>query len=212
MPRYARFTMSGTLASGQERWSTSVAFTDEDQIAPYESGTAQAWATAGAAWINTNLGTTLRNALSSGGSITRINTYLYSDVGGVAQYAGITNTSIAGLTSPVHPLQTAVVCSLRTPLATRSGRGRMYWPAVGTPVQSNGRVINTTVGSMVAEFRLLLQGIASTWPETGEIEPVVVSESTSALNKVSSLQVGDVLDTQRRRRDSLPEAYTSVTY
>jgi len=51
--------------------------------------------------------------------------------------------------------------------------------------------------------------IKATLPEANL---TVWSRKTANFHDVNSLQVGNVLDTQRRRRDTLIEAYTAVTY
>jgi hypothetical protein len=212
VPRVARIVLGGTLGGGADVWSCGWNYSDPDQIAPYEATTAQAWADAVEAGILTIVGTNLRECLSVSGSITSISTYLYEDIGQPAQYVGFQSLAQAGTGGAIHDLQTAVVCSLRTTLATRRGRGRIYWPAVGQSLQSNGRMISTEVDGLVGNFRTMFEGVAAAWPETGELDLGVVSTVGATFTPVNRIQVGDVLDNQRRRRDALVENYTTLVY
>lgn len=134
-------------------------------------------------------------------------------VGGlVAAAEGPRPVPIAGTSSTPHPYQTAMVCSLRTSTPGGHGRGRLYWPATGAPLSS------TTLRPAAATVLNALNGFVSLLADiTAEIQaydaaarPVVWSRTTNALHQITRLQVGDVLDVQRRRRDTLSESYQTA--
>jgi hypothetical protein len=120
----------------------------------------------------------------------------------------------AGTGSTAHPYQTSLVISLRTALPGASGRGRMYWPATGiAAVATDLRLSAANATSVLAGAKTYLSSIETaieaTLPNTSL---VVWSRKTAGLNGVISLQLGNIFDVQRRRRDVLIESYSSTTW
>lgn len=98
------------------------------------------------------------------------------------------------------PFQVAPVVSLRTALATRAGRGRFYAPSPAVDQQAAGRLITT------AQTALLNSAVAMFGALTGAgLSGVLYSRSTTQTQEITSVDVGDVIDTQRRRRNKLIE-------
>lgn len=98
------------------------------------------------------------------------------------------------------PFQCAPVVSLRTALATRAGRGRFYAPSLAVDQQAGGKMIATAQTALrdgaVAMFGVL----------TGAgLDGVLYSRTTFQTQTLTSVDVGDVIDTQRRRRNKLIE-------
>lgn len=212
MPRYLRFTISGTLASGTEEWSTTCHFQDPNQIAPSEPQDLQGWADNCATDIGLLVTSQLKNGLSITGAIRRIDTYEYEDIGEPASLQGGAVLNYAGSATAVNPLPTSMVGSLRTGLPGRRYRGRMYWPAVGLQLTVGGRFSTSDATGAPPDFAEMLEGISTRWPATGAPVPVVVSKVGGVVTPVTSIQVGDVPDTQRRRRDALVETYSTSAY
>lgn len=103
------------------------------------------------------------------------------------------------------PPQTAICVSLRTALPTRAGRGRFFLPAPIVAESSSGRLASTAQGQVLAAVTGMLQSMQS------DLYPVVImhrDDLTTTL--VTSVDVGDVFDTIRRRRDKLVEARVSA--
>jgi len=109
--------------------------------------------------------------------------------------------------------QTAVVFSLRTNTPGASGRGRLYWPAVGSNISSDLRISTLQTGLYAGEAKSYLQAmrdaLSSSFP-AGVFDLAIRSRATRSTPHVVRIQVGNVLDTQRRRRDTLPESYSTV--
>jgi hypothetical protein len=120
---------------------------------------------------------------------------------------------LAGTGTAVSPPQSAVVVSLRTNTPGGSGRGRLYWPFIGGGVSSSGRIPTATVTAIVGGMKTYLNAIrgvlATNFPTIG-FDTAVRSKLTKTTPHVVRLQCGDVVDTQRRRRDHFPESYQSV--
>lgn len=119
-----------------------------------------------------------------------------------------------GAGSAPHPFQAAIVSSLRTAHAGASGRGRLYWPALGMTLgTSTARPTTATVTSFLSGVKTYLSGIEGAIEVTlTGVTLVVWSRKLPDIFPVTAIQVGDVLDVQRRRRDSLIEAIQSTPY
>src|SRR6187431_3343551 len=66
---------------------------------------------------------------------------------------------LVGLLVPARGSSSAIVVSLRTPTAGGHGRGRLYWPCVGTTVGSDLRLSPSTVTGLVTGFGLYLHAM-----------------------------------------------------
>lgn len=128
-------------------------------------------------------------------------------------------TPIAGTGSASKTPQDSLVFSLRTSTPGARGRGRMYWPALGATLGSDFKLTNpsaatvalaaATLADMVGD-QINLEWAANSMAVTCEL--AVRSTTDHVSRKVERIQVGDVLDTQRRRRDNLPETYVVQSY
>jgi len=130
------------------------------------------------------------------------------------QAEGIKTTAQVGTGASPHPFQTSIVSSLRTAFPGARGRGRLYWPATGVNISgSTLRPISSTITSVLGGVKTYLSGIEAAIDATLDGVSLAVWSRTSAqLNRVVSIQMGDVLDTQRRRRDTLVEAVSTTPY
>lgn len=116
-------------------------------------------------------------------------------------------TPVAGSAAAASqlPPQIAVVASLRTGARGPRGRGRMYLPLSGK-VGSSGKIGSadrTTYANATATF---IANIRSTGPR-----PAVVNPGPLTYSDVTTVQLGDMFDVQRRRREGIQETYVSVT-
>jgi len=127
---------------------------------------------------------------------------------------GVRGTIVSGSSGTNHPFQTAMVTSLRTPLAGASGRGRLYWPATGTTlVATNLRASPGDVTSILSSVKTYLTAIqASVTSQVPDSILAVWSRTLVTTLGVTRIQVGDILDVQRRRRDSQIENYQELAY
>lgn len=113
----------------------------------------------------------------------------------------------------VHPNQVALVVSLLTGLARGSAhRGRYFLPMPNLAVdQTDGLIGEAYALDVATSTRTFLEALSDTpGVDTSSTVNVVVMSRKSgapATHKVTAIEVGRVLDTQRRRRRSLPETY-----
>lgn len=123
-------------------------------------------------------------------------------------------TPVPGVGSGVLPYGSALVLSLRTPGVGGSARGRMYWPATGALLFStNYRLSTPAPATVLAGFKTFLLGIeAVIVAQLPNANLTVWSRTTENFHNVNALRLGDVIDSQRRRRDAILESYSAVSY
>jgi hypothetical protein len=119
---------------------------------------------------------------------------------------GLAPLTLAGTGSgePLPP-QTCIVASLLTILPTRAGRGRMYWPATTLDTVDGGRVLTASRDILANGVQNMFDSIQAA---AGGAYNVVIRHPSfipSTFTDVTSIRVGDVFDTQRRRRNKLKE-------
>lgn len=124
-------------------------------------------------------------------------------------------TPQVGAGSQSNPFQTSFVSSLRTAGVGASARGRLFWPATGMGIQvltmrPTTALVTASVGAIKTYLTSLTAAIAPSLTNAPVLS--VWSRTSGVTRPVTSIQGGDVLDVQRRRRDSLIETYQSVTY
>lgn len=137
-------------------------------------------------------------------------------LGKVSQYNPLTglilSTQMGGSTytctglSGALPPQVAICVTLRTSLAGSRNTGRFYLPGPAvTQIDANGRLLPADVLAIITALKAAFDaGIAAGWTAVN-----VYSKSQHLVIPVVSLDCGDVLDTQRSRRDKLVEARQS---
>lgn len=160
--------------------------------------------------------TALRAGLSAALNIYGVRVNAISDSGTlVAAAEHVKATPAAGQGSATRPLQVACCITLNAGAAFgRHYRGRIFFPALAGPVLSSStlRISPTDRGSLASALETLLNEIGGVINAQSVFVPpyvpVVYSRATGQLLGVQNISVGDVLDTQRRRRDSLRENRT----
>jgi hypothetical protein len=123
--------------------------------------------------------------------------------------------AIAGTGGSSHPSQTSVVLSLRSNVPGASGRGRLYWPATGMGIDAATlRPLASGLTNFLTDARTYLVAlngaVRATFP--GSVGLSVWSRTGATSHVISKLLVGDVLDTQRRRRDAYQETYQTQAF
>jgi hypothetical protein len=211
---YVRVSILGTQVS-EEVWSINPVF---DPTGEFPGGVSQTALDAAALAIaNLAIPTQLRAQLSTAATRNAARLEVRDDVSDELLGLSIqgSSTASAGTSVPVMPPQSAIVCSIRTATPGASGRGRIYWPAMGTVIGADGRLSSANVTAILADFKTYLLGMRSAlttaWPTIG-FDLAVRSKTTKTTPHAVRIQVGNVVDTQRRRRDSIPEAYQTLTF
>lgn len=139
----------------------------------------------------------------------------------IAVAVGVPSGPVQGTnTAPFLPNQDALVVSLLTARAGRSFRGRVYLPCLNATLLATGRVDPASTRNVALGFvQQLIEGLngANGFPLPGRPVPaaffrVAIQSTTSGqpAAPVINVKCGDVMDTQRRRRDKLVEAYNTL--
>jgi hypothetical protein len=140
-------------------------------------------------------------------SIQRITTGEISPLTGQQQTLRESNVNIPGSAEAnALPADVAIVVSLRSPVANRTGRGRFYLPQPTTnALTAVGRLDETAQSTIV-------DALTAAWTQAnaaGE-NPVIYSRTQRATREITSFNVGDLFDTQRRRENALTENRVSA--
>lgn len=211
---YVRVSILGTMLTN-EVWSVNPVF---DPTGEFPGGVNQVALDAAATAIaNRTIPTQLRAFMSTSAARTGARVEVRDDV--TDALIGISTQSISGSGAGSGtlnlPPQSALVLSLRTDTPGGSGRGRLYWPCLAATLDTNARLSTTIMNTFVADMKSYLAGmrsdLAAAFPTIG-FDLAVRSKATHSTPHVVRIQGGNVLDTQRRRRDSIPEAYSTLTF
>lgn len=126
-------------------------------------------------------------------------------------------TPIGGVTGTNTPApQLSLVATLTTAVERGLGnKGRMYLPGVAIGVDSStGKVTGASRTSLVGTLKTFFDTINGSTVATGDVinasqgsKPPLIGDPIN--RKVTGVKIGDVYDTQRRRRNELVEVYSS---
>lgn len=130
------------------------------------------------------------------------------------------NYPVGGGSATAMPLQCSLVMSHRTGQIGRRGRGRSYLPpspigAMSTAGSSASKVAAGYIsGSLAAQVALLEDTAIDVAGAGFNCRPAITGSPWEDYAIITSVQVGDYFDTQRRRRNALNETYstTAVSY
>ena len=135
------------------------------------------------------------------------------------RYKSATDTYERILTTPVKgtvegngmPQQTLCVSLLTGAKRGLASRGRFYPPATVLSLGSDGTVSKTGVNLVASAARTLITNL-NNWPgtDTPFNGQVVVLGGNGVTRNITAVSVGNVMDTQRRRRSKLRESYTTL--
>lgn len=220
--RTTKVTILGTMFGGAEEWSTGfwIGAASADAALPTQE---QADAIA-ARWR-----TYFTNAASGfSGNYTTTAVKLASvGVDGKSSssdtvYSTLAPAAVGANNAGAHPPQIALVATLASTTARGIGsKGRMYLPGIYQPLDATAHISSTAQGNMLTQLVTFLQGVNS---DTTNFESIVLA-SHGQLNKdgspkiggrgpvttaVTSVKLGNVFDTQRRRRNALREVYQTT--
>lgn len=125
-------------------------------------------------------------------------------------------TPKAGTGSVWRPLQTSIVCTLNHgAVYGRSGRGRLYWPFIGSGAGMTTVFVNDTYRANFLNAMNQLQAdlgsaINDTVLQSPACQLVVYSPTLRKVRRVDNISADNVPDTQRRRADRLPTTRLTI--
>lgn len=99
----------------------------------------------------------------------------------------------------------SLVISLKTNLPTRAGRGRMYWPSPCSDAYgANGEFLDAVCTELSGAFRNALAAI------DGTVTPVIYHRATKTSDNITSVKVGSIPGSQRRRTNKVTNNYSTT--
>lgn len=216
--KVVKVTAFGDCFNGAEEWSTGffMGYADGDAAAP-----SAAFATAvKAAWL-TFFTTSQVNISSSyktaGIKLATLKTDGKTDLDSVITDYFTTPPEGTYGGAP-WPAQCTVVAQLAASNNRGlAGKGRMYLPGIYAAVDpSTGKYSTTAAGNIATHLATFFNAINGSTDAPGDV--INASQGRAVLfgagpvnQRVASVRVGDVVDTQRRRRNGLVEAYSAAT-
>lgn len=182
------WSMPGNEIAQSAWWEAGHVIADVDDSALTTMGASGSFTT----WLGT-----IKPLWSANTLLSALDGYFYN--GGTAAAAhGRATLNTVGTGASVHPNQICAVMTLKTALAGRRTRGRMYLPANGAGMGTAG--IFTQSG--IDNARIGTAAYFSTRNDiTGGV--VVVSQTASSSQLVTSVAADYIPDTQRRRNNKL---------
>lgn len=214
---FIRVSLRGGLPSG-EVWSVNPAYNETTNVGTWDQTAGQKAADAIGAL---NVPTSLKNLLSTAAPMRTVRVERRSDDGALLGAAEAPWVGGGGSSeTPKQSYQASVVLSLRSNVPGSRGRGRLYWPALGAGLSSSTLRLSTPTPVSVATDAVaylnsietaLKQALAPT-PSLIDYHLSVYSPTTKSKTDIVRLEVGDILDVQRRRRDRVAEVFASRAY
>jgi hypothetical protein len=220
--RVTRVTISGTSFGGGEEWSTGFYMGNEtadadlpvQQLADDIAAAWKAYFIQASSYVSNQWVANLVKVSSVGtdGKSNAEDSVFANIVGATGQRG-----------EPPFPPQIALVATLTSAKARGVGaKGRLYLPGIVAPLEGNGHLTTSMVVGMLGNLQTFFNAVnASTATDN-----VVMLASQGSLNEdgtpkvggsapinkaVTGLRLGNVYDTQRRRRNGLSEAYSLAT-
>lgn len=210
-----RVTFSGDMFNGAEEWSTGFWLGEEgvDATVPTQDAVdamLALWTT----FFESSTSIISSQYFTTQCKIAHINTNGTTDAANV-QYA-FPAAAVNGVTAvTILPAQCSLVVTL---LSDRprglASKGRMYLPGIATNVSSNGKVSSATIGAIATNLETFFNGVRAHADIADD--PILAAKGTGAFPEltaqndyIESIRVGDVIDTQRRRRNGLTETWTT---
>ena len=216
---HALVTISGIFgeyASPTEEWSVGLRFTGPvgATVAVYQ---AEANAVR-AAWLQHMVGIFRPSVQATRFRVASINENGHVARGPEGQYLqadNIVQTIGTNASTQVMPLSTALVVGLDSDRAGPTGKGRIFLPFPGYPLDASFRLATASAlgvaNALTAYVRVLDAPIGPAEDNLPGLGPLLVVSSKGYASEVRRIRCGTVPDTMRSRRGRQPEQYQSTT-
>lgn len=212
-----RITLRGTMFGGAEEWSTGFFIGQEGADAQEltQAGLDQirvAWEaffTNATSWISNRYQfLEAKSALIADTGFTILDSVKYSQA----------SANVYGAAGTGHlPPQCSVVLTLLSDRPRgKASKGRMYLPGYAGGIGTNGKIDGATTGAIATNAKTFFDSFAADADVPDQL--ILAAKGTGPVpgltaqnDFVETIRVGDVVDTQRRRRNGLVESYQSRT-
>jgi len=212
-----RITLSGTMFGGAEEWSTGFFLGQEgaDATPMTQAGLDQikdAWAT---------FFTAAFSYVSNQYQFIQAKSALIDATGHTVldevKYSYPTTNTYGAATGNTHPPQCSLVVTLQSDRPRgKASKGRMYLPGYSGSIGTNGKVDGAVASGIANNLKTFFDSFASDADVPDQL--ILAAKGTGPVpaltaqnDYVETIKVGDVVDTQRRRRNGLVESYQTRT-
>ncbi len=118
-------------------------------------------------------------------------------------------------TSPILPPQISLVATLQSNLTRGlAAKGRMFLPAIVADVGINGHISSTATQNIANGLTTFLNAVNTASGQAGRVVLASKGRGPAAVGAVNAavtrVRVGDVYDTQRRRRNGFTESFSTA--
>jgi hypothetical protein len=203
---YVKLVLSGTI-DGVQDWSVGLACQTEpdataEQLAAWLATVSPLvttyWAAAGS----------IRAYQKAGFVLGKLTAFAYNEINtpSVASAELALTTPLVGTSPSEYPTQASIVHSLKTGFTGRHNSGRTYWPCTAAPGTTANRLLASQCLGLATSWAAFIRGLSTLIVNGTTTTAVIVPASGATESRfVSEVQVGDIVDTQRRRRDKYIE-------
>jgi hypothetical protein len=211
-----KITLFGTMYNGAEEWSTGFFLGHEDaNVIPNTEVELEElygyWTTffghfdTGISWAFQSTGVKCTHINADGTHDPELTKYYYPS-----------SATAGGLAVTGFPPQVSLVASLLAGTGKGLGyKGRMYIPGVSQPIMGDGHMAWDKVEGIAAKFEDFVSAVNTSSGIWGHFINASKGRTTGItappINRdINEIRIGNVYDTQRRRRNGLPETYKSL--
>lgn len=210
--RVVKVTLSGTMFGGAEIWSTG--FYLGSELADASPITAQGMADVSAAWET--FWTSASSEISNKYTYSQLKMHVVNNDGKTladsAQYHSPATAKVGGSAAQANPPQIALVATLANSMPRGlATKGRMFLPGVNSTVDTTGHIGTASTTAIATNLKTFFDTIHNDADTPGNLMLASVGRgplhTDGAIRMVNTVRVGNVYDTQRRRRNALAETY-----
>lgn len=212
--KVCRVTFSGKMWGGQEEWSTGLFLGQKnaDSAPPTEAAAAKLAASFKTLFTAGNM------KISNAYTFTQVKLASLGQDGKTILDEVVYGAPIGGATglatTNFHPSQCSLVVTLASERPRgKAAKGRMFLPGTAVPIEGSGRIPSADRENMSNLLKTFFDSMRNDIDLPGQ--PILAAQGEGLLGAlqaqndwVTKIRLGDVVDTQRRRRNGISEQYT----
>lgn len=214
-PQAASINVTGSNYTITGNWNVDTGlntFDPDSYLIDYAAPSFEAWMSAiPALWNKTRIRTMKLSPIGTNGRAVPAPPY---STGTPCLWTYTSSYPVGLNSSDPLPPQISVVASHRTAQTGRTGRGRMYLPLTTESLtDTHGQISSSNCADILTAQLDLLDGLKyfAPAPAGAHVLPIVTGSGYTRYGVINQVRVGNVFDTQRRRRRQIAETYQSGT-
>jgi hypothetical protein len=224
--KFARITLSGDCYGGAEQWATGLQMGEIDaDVTTIQPLAAEKVADAFKVFFQNSTYHFSNSFRFTQSKVALINTNGTTDTGQIS-YHTLSPVSVGGSPDNPMPAQITLAATMSSQLQRGlASKGRMYLPGFAHTVESGtGKVPSARTAEIATGFKAFLDALNASLFLPAKVVLASKGHKTNTLDEngqpvytdgiqtvVTGVRIGNVLDTQRRRRNQLTEQYSTAT-